>query len=163
MGSAGCTAQLNDDDLNFPGWPPQPRHPTHPFQPPQRPNSHSPNQRRLTSLPVRFGGTATGHSWSPPRISSVYQLHQYINTPAAVNLRAAIVRTIPATRWPLTPRQPPPRLHVQQPQRHHMLMRPGDPYRKWFHSTIPRCHYSHGEATTHYTNGSATLITAPTP
>jgi hypothetical protein len=29
-------------------------------------------------------------------------------------------------------------------------MRPGDPYREWFHNTISRSHYSLGEATAHY-------------
>ncbi len=129
------------------------------FQPPQRPNLHSPNQRRLASLPVRFGGTATGHSWSPPRISSVYQLHQYINTSTAVNLRAATVRTIPTNGGRL-------------PQGNHRLDFTYNSPNVTTCTCAPVIHIANGftapslAATTlmvKYTNGSATLTTAPTP
>ena len=76
----------------------------------------------------------------------------YINTPAASNLRNAIDR-LQYERY----QNRGGRLARGEHQRDFTFnspnttnMRPNDPYREWFHSTISRSHYSLGEANYHY-------------
>ena len=75
----------------------------------------------------------------------------YTNTPAASNLRTAIDR-LQYERY----QNRGGRLARGAHQRDFTFnspnttnMRPSDPYRQWFHSTISRSHYSLGEANCH--------------
>jgi hypothetical protein len=100
------------------------------------------SQREATELQQVITGTLPEYQAST----------NYINTPAASNLRTAIDR-LQYERYQnrggrLARGEHQGDFTFNSPNTTNM--RPNDPYREWFHSTVSRSHYSLGEANYHY-------------